>query len=65
MRKTNFWLFLKVLGPGLIVMLADTDAGSVITSAQSGAVWGYKLLAIPFILMPIVYIAQELTLRLG
>lgn len=65
MKKSNFWLFVKILGPGLIVMLADTDAASVITSAQSGAVWGYKLLAIQFILMPIVYIAQELTLRLG
>lgn len=26
-------------GPGLIVMLADTDAGSVITAAQPGARW--------------------------
>jgi len=58
-------LFLTVMGPGLVVMLADTDAGSVITAAQSGAVWGYKLLALQFILMPILYIAQELTVRLG
>lgn len=65
MKKSHFWLFIKILGPGLIVMLADTDAGSIITAAQSGAVWGYKLLAIQFILMPIVYIAQELTVRLG
>ena len=35
---------LAVLGPGLVVMLADTDAGSVITAAQSGAQWGYRLL---------------------
>ena len=28
--------FLAVLGPGLVVMLADTDVGSVITAAQSG-----------------------------
>jgi NRAMP (natural resistance-associated macrophage protein)-like metal ion transporter len=58
-------LFIAVSGPGLVVMLADTDAGSVITAAQSGAVWGYKLLALQFILMPILYIAQELTIRLG
>lgn len=57
--------WLAVLGPGLVVMLADTDAGSLITSAQSGAVWGYKLLALQFILIPILYMAQELTLRLG
>jgi len=64
-RRNFFVLFLAVLGPGIVVMLADTDAGSIITAAQSGAVWGYKLLAIQFVLMPILYIAQELTLRLG
>jgi Mn2+/Fe2+ NRAMP family transporter len=58
-------LWLAVLGPGLVVMLADTDAGSLILSAQSGAQWGYKLLALQFILIPILYIAQELTVRLG
>lgn len=63
--KKRIMLLLAVMGPGLVVMLADTDAGSVITAAQSGAVWGYKLLALQFILMPILYIAQELTIRLG
>lgn len=61
--KPVYWF--GVLGPGLVVMLADTDAGSLITSAQSGALWGYKLLALQFILMPILYFAQELTVRLG
>ena len=54
-----------IAGPGLVVMLADTDAASIITAAQSGAVWGYRLLLLQFILMPILYIAQELTVRLG
>jgi Mn2+/Fe2+ NRAMP family transporter len=57
--------FLVVAGPGIVVMLADTDAGSVITAAQSGAQWGYSLLALQFILIPILYIVQELTVRLG
>lgn len=57
--------FLTLIGPGLVVMLADTDAGSLITAAQSGAQWGYKLLLLQFILMPILFIAQELTVRLG
>ncbi len=56
---------MAVVGPGLVVMLADTDAGSIITAAQSGAVWGYRLLLLQFILMPILFIAQELTVRLG
>ncbi len=53
------------LGPGLIVMLADTDAGSIITAAQSGAQWGYRLLLMQLVLVPILYIVQELTVRLG
>lgn len=54
-----------VAGPGLVVMLADTDAGSVITAAQSGAEWGYRLLLLQLVLVPILYIVQELTVRLG
>ncbi len=54
-----------VSGPGLVVMLADTDAGSVITAAQSGAQWGYRLLLLQVVLMPILFVVQELTVRLG
>jgi Mn2+/Fe2+ NRAMP family transporter len=57
--------FATVAGPGVVVMLADTDAGSVITAAQSGAEWGYRLLLLQFILVPVLYIVQELTVRLG
>ncbi len=56
---------LAVSGPGLVVMLADTDAGSLITAAQSGAQWGYRLLLLQAVLVPILFIVQELTLRLG
>lgn len=44
------------LGPGLLVMLADTDAGNIITAAQSGAQWGSKLLALQIVLIPVFYI---------
>ncbi len=54
-----------VLGPGLVAMLADTDAGSLITASQSGAQWGYRLLWLQLVLIPVLYIAQELTVRLG
>ena len=56
---------LGVFGPGLVVMLADTDAGSLITAAQSGAQWGYKLLPLQLALIPVLFIVQELTVRLG
>ncbi|HKD22515.1 MAG TPA: divalent metal cation transporter [Rhizomicrobium sp.] len=57
--------FLAVAGTGIVVMLADTDAGSIITAAQSGAQRGYELLALQFLLMPILFLTQELTVRLG
>jgi len=46
-------------------MFADTEAGSVITAAQSGAVWGYRLLLLQFIVIPLLFMVQELTVRLG
>lgn len=58
-------LLLATMGPGLTVMLADTDAGSIITAAQSGAQWGYKLLTLQLLLIPILYFVQELTIRIG
>ena len=64
-RAARWRAFLAVLGPGLVVMLADTDVGSIITAGQSGVEWGYRLLLLQFMLMPILYVVQELTVRLG
>ncbi len=64
-RHLTWHRFAIVAGPGIVVMLADTDAGSVITAAQSGAEWGYQLLLLQLVLVPILYIVQELTVRLG
>lgn len=64
-RPRPWTRFLAVTGPGLVVMLADTDAGSVITAAQSGAEWGYRLLLLQVVLVPILCVVQELTVRLG
>ena len=57
--------FLAVTGTGIVVMLADTDAGSIITAAQSGAQRGYQLLLLQVVLIPILFFVQELTVRLG
>ncbi len=68
-KKTSgkkWWLLLiAAIGPGLTVMLADTDAGSLITAAQSGARWGYHLLGLQLVIIPILYFIQELTTRIG
>jgi Mn2+/Fe2+ NRAMP family transporter len=66
LRPNLSWRRISVVaGPGIVVMLADTDAGSIITAAQSGAEWGYRLLLLQLVLVPILYIVQELTVRLG
>jgi NRAMP (natural resistance-associated macrophage protein)-like metal ion transporter len=62
-RRIPLWLF--AVGPGLMVMLADTDAGSIITAGQSGARWGYRLLLVELLLAPVLYLVMELTVRVG
>ena len=52
-------------GPGFVVMLADTDAGSVITAAQSGTTWGYRLVLFQILIIPVMFMVQESTARLG
>ena len=64
-RPLRIPALLLVLGPGLMVMLADTDAGSIATAAQSGASWGYRLLLLQLVLVPVLYLVMELTVRIG
>lgn len=58
-------LFFAVLGPGMIVMIADNDAGGISTYAVTGSKYGFKLLWIFIILVPMAYYVQEMTVRLG
>ncbi len=57
--------YLMIAGPGLIVMIADNDAGGITTYAATGAKYGYNLLWFLIILGPVAYIVQEMTVRLG
>jgi Mn2+/Fe2+ NRAMP family transporter len=59
------WVWLFAFGPGMMVMLADTDAGSIITAGQSGARWGFRLLLVEALLIPVLYLVMELTVRIG
>ncbi len=54
-----------VLGPGIITMVADNDAGGISTYAITGSKYGFSLLWIFFILIPVAYYIQEMTVRLG
>ena len=57
--------FLVVAGPGLIVMVADNDAGAISTYTQAGAQYGTRLLWVLLLLLPITYFVQEMVARLG
>jgi Mn2+/Fe2+ NRAMP family transporter len=56
---------LAILGPGLIVMVGDNDAGAFGTYAQAGQNYGTTLLWTLLLLVPVLYVNQEMVLRLG
>lgn len=67
-RKTNWKRLLTlaaVMGPGLVVMIGDNDAGGVATYAQAGQNYGTSLLWTLFLLIPVLIVNQEMVVRLG
>ena len=58
-------LFFILSGPGIVVMVADNDAGGITTYAATGAKYTYHLIWFLVILVPVAYYVQEMTVRLG
>jgi NRAMP (natural resistance-associated macrophage protein)-like metal ion transporter len=56
---------LAIVGPGLIVMVGDNDAGAFGTYTQAGQNYGTHLLWTLLLLVPVLYVNQEMVLRLG
>ena len=56
---------LAIIGPGLIVMVGDNDAGAFGTYTQAGQNYGVRLLWTLLLLVPVLYVNQEMVLRLG
>jgi NRAMP (natural resistance-associated macrophage protein)-like metal ion transporter len=54
-----------IVGPGLIVMAGDNDAGAFATYTQAGQNYGTRLLWTLVLLVPVLYVAQEMVVRLG
>ncbi len=63
--RARFLTLLAIIGPGLIVMVGDNDAGGVSTYAQAGQNFGYSLLWVLPLLIPVLVINQEMVARLG
>lgn len=58
-------LYLIIAGPGIIVMVADNDAGGITTYTVTGAQYGFHLIWFLILLGPVAYYVQEMTVRLG
>jgi NRAMP (natural resistance-associated macrophage protein)-like metal ion transporter len=56
---------LAIIGPGLIVMVGDNDAGGVSTYSQAGQNFGLSLLWTLPLLIPVLIVNQEMVVRLG
>ena len=56
---------LAIVGPGLIVMCGDNDAGAFSTYGQTGQNYGTGLLWVLLLLVPVLYVNQEMVVRLG
>ena len=63
--RARLLTLLAIIGPGLIVMVGDNDAGGVSTYAQAGQNYGYTLLWTLPLLIPVLIIVQEMVARLG
>jgi Mn2+/Fe2+ NRAMP family transporter len=67
--RNGWWARLRtllaILGPGLIVMVGDNDAGAFGTYTQAGQDCGTALLWTLVLLVPVLYVNQEMVLRLG
>ncbi len=58
-------LYLIMAGPGIIVMVADNDAGGITTYSVTGARYHFGLIWFLVLLGPVAYYVQEMTVRLG
>ncbi|MFI1799388.1 NRAMP family divalent metal transporter [Streptomyces sp. NPDC020379] len=63
--SAKFKTLLAIVGPGLIVMVGDNDAGAFATYGQAGQNYGTSLLWTLLLLIPVLYVNQEMVLRLG
>ncbi|MES3666019.1 Nramp family divalent metal transporter [Mycobacterium intracellulare] len=63
--KTRLLTLLAIVGPGIIVMVGDNDAGGVATYTQAGQNYGYSLLWVLLLLIPVLIVNQEMVVRLG
>lgn len=70
MARRPTWLaqlltLLIIMGPGLVTMVGDNDAGGIATYTQASQNYGTSLLWTLLILIPVLIVNQEMVVRLG
>jgi NRAMP (natural resistance-associated macrophage protein)-like metal ion transporter len=63
--RHRVFLFLAVIGPGIITSNVDNDAGGIATYTQAGSAYGYTLLWSLIPMTIALYVTMEMCARLG
>ena len=63
--RGRIFIFLSLLGPGIVTASAGNDAGGIATYASAGAQYGYGLIWAMVLLIPALAIVQEMCARMG
>jgi len=63
--RTRLLIFLSVMGPGVITAMADNDAPGITTWSVAGAHYGYQLLWVALLILPLLIVTQEMGARMG
>jgi len=61
----RLWIYLAVLGPGLITASADNDAPGIATYSMAGSYYGYRFLWLIVVVTFGEIVIQEMAARLG
>jgi len=61
----RLFLFLAIMGPGIITSNVDNDAGGITTYSVAGAVLGYKILWVFLPVIVALVVIQEMCTRMG
>lgn len=63
--RRHLTTLIAILGPGIVVMVADNDAGGISTYAEAGQDFGTQFMWLVLLLVPVLFVHQEMAVRLG
>jgi Mn2+/Fe2+ NRAMP family transporter len=64
-RRSRIFLFLAILGPGVVAANAGNDAAGIATYSSAGSQFGYRTLFFMVLVTVALVLVQEMAVRLG